>query len=51
MSFWETFGAVFVAQSLSLSVAWLFKKFIEPKLDWAHGKLKWVHKKVLRGKK
>ena len=57
MSFWETFKqnfslatfiAVFIAQMMALSIAWLFKRFIEPRLDWAHKKVRKIRKKVTK---
>lgn len=41
MAFLETFSAT----SLTLFCAWMFKKYIEPRLDKAHERLKEGHAK------
>jgi hypothetical protein len=44
MAFIETF----LATSTTLACAWLFKKFIEPKLEKGHKKVKGFKKKFMR---
>ena len=48
MSFVETFGAVFVAQSMALFCGWIFKTFFEPKLNLGHKHLRKIVRKVKR---
>lgn len=42
MTMWETFWAVLSATILAQFCNWLFKKYIEPKLEKTHDKLQQI---------